>query len=174
MVRLSSYQLYHGSGFDNPILPAPGRTTPFFFGRAAGGIDLAPWLGTHLLVLGGRDFGDSESSSIAAELSAWSSTVGRHPINLSLGFNHYFENNVTNGLIDLRMVCMSTGAMMLLAGAGSVIWGGGSARGPKVQLGPDLGVFIRRLQTRFELQTGYGSDHVYGILNMSRRFDWEE
>lgn len=173
-LRLSGYQLYNGSGFDNPIRPAPGRTTPFFFGRIAGGVDVSPWNGTHLLVLGGRDFGDSTSSSISAELSAWTAPISRHPINLSFGFNHYYENDVTNGLIDLRTICLSTGAMLLLAGAGSTIWGGGSAQGPKVQVGPDLGIFLRRSQVRLDLQTGYGSDHLYGILSLSRRFDWEE
>ena len=64
--------------------------------------------------------------------------------------------------------------MLLLAGAGSVFRGGGSAKGPKVQLGPHLGIFLRRIQTRPDLQTGYVSDRIYGTLNMSRRFKWEE
>jgi hypothetical protein len=174
VARFSSYQLYHGSGFDNPIRAAPGQKVPFFFGRLAGGIDLAPWTGAHLVMLGGRDFGDSNSSSIAAEFSTWSSIHSRHPINFSLGFNHYYENEVFNGLIDLKIVCLSTRTMLLMAGAGSVIWGGGTARGPKVQVGPDLGIYLRRFKTRLDLQTGYGSDHIYGLLSFSRQFGWEE
>jgi hypothetical protein len=174
VARLSGYQLYDGSGFDNPIKPAPGQKRPFYFGRFAGGIDLAPWTSTHLVVLGGRDVGDSNSSSIAAEFSTWSFVHSRHPANLSLGFNHYYENEVFNGLIDIKLVCFSTRTMMLLAGAGSAIWGGGTALGPKVQVGPDIGLYLRRFKTRLDLQTGYGSDHVYGLLSFSRQFAWEE
>ncbi|HTW89892.1 MAG TPA: hypothetical protein VMD75_17990 [Candidatus Binataceae bacterium] len=173
VARISTYQLYHGSGFDNPIKPVPGQNAPFFFGRVAGGIDVVPWTSTHLLVLGGRDFGDSNSSSIGAEFSTWAFIHSIHPANFSLGFNHYYENEVSNGLIDIRMVCFSTGSMLLMAGAGSAIWGGGTL-GPKVQVGPDLGVYLRRFKLKLDLQTGYGSDHFYGLLSFSRQFAWEE
>jgi hypothetical protein len=44
----------------------------------------------------------------------------------------------------------------------------------KVQAGPDLGLSLRDWKLRLDLQAGYGSDHEYGMLSFSRRFDWEE
>jgi hypothetical protein len=173
LVRLTSYQLYHGFSFDTPIPPQPGA--PFFFGRFEGGIDLNPAYGFHLIVLGGKDAGDSHSAVVEESASAWLNVHHAHPINLSLTSSHYFENQLTNGLVDLRVIALSTDKLMLLLGAGAIAWGGQTVKGSaKVQAGPDFGVFIRDWKVRLDLQAGYGIDQEYGILTVSRSFDWQE
>lgn len=171
--RLTGYQQYHGAAFDTPI-PPPARA-PFFFGRFEGGIDLNPMYGAHLIVLGGHDVGDSHSAVIEESASAWINVHSAHPISFSVNSSHYFENDLTNGLIDLRMIALSTDKLMLTAGAGAIIWGGRTVKNSaKVQAGPDVGVFIRAWKLRFDLQAGYGSDQEYGTLTFSRSFDWQE
>jgi hypothetical protein len=173
VARLTGYQLYHGFAFDTPFAARPGA--PFFFGRLEGGVDLNPAYGMHLLVLGGHDFGASHSAVIEESASVWGNVHHAHPIGLSVTSSHYFENNLTNGFIDLRTIALSTDKLMLLAGAGAIIWGGPTVIGSaKVQGGPDLGVYIRSLKLRLDLQAGYGNDHEYGMLSFSRSFDWEE
>ena len=174
VVRLSGYQLYQGSGFDNPIGAHPREAAPFFFGRIEGGIDVSPWEGGDISVLGGKDWGDSHSTVIDGSISSWFLIRSAHPISFSGESSHYYENNVTNGVIDLRTVAASTGQLLLFAGTGCIIWGGGTAKGPKLDMGPDLGVFLRSLRIRIDLQAGYGSTHAYGFVTFSRHFDWDE
>ncbi len=171
LARLTGYQLYHGFAFDTPFARRPGA--PFFFGRLEGGVDLNPMYGIHLTVLGGHDVGDSHSAVIEESVSAWMNVHSAYPISLSVTSSHYFENELTNGLVDLRMIALSTDKFMLLAGAGAIIWGGQTVKGSaKMQAGPDLGLYLRKL--RLDLQAGYGSDQEYGMLAFSRSFDWEE
>jgi hypothetical protein len=173
LARLSSYQIYHGVAFDTPFPARPGQ--PFFYGRFEGGIDLNPFYGFHLTVLGGHDVGASDSAVIEESVSAWTDVHSAHPINLSVTSSHYFENQLTNGLVDARIIIMSTDKIMLLGGAGTIIWGGPTVKGSaKFQAGPDLGLFIRDWNLRLDLQSGYGSDQEYGMLSFSRSFDWEE
>jgi len=173
VTRLTGYQLYHGFAYDTPFAARPGA--PFFFGRFEGGVDLNPAYGLHLMVLGGHDFGASHSAVIEESASAWINVHSEHPINFSINSSHYFENSLTNGFVDLRTVALSTGKLMLLAGAGAFIWGGPTVKGgAKVQGGPDVGIFIRDWKLRLDLQAGYGNDHEYGMLSFSRSFDWEE
>lgn len=173
MIRLSSYQLYHGFAFDTPFAARPGA--PFFFGRFEGGVDLNPAYGVHLTLLGGRDFGDSHSTVIEESASGWLGVHSAHPVNLAVTSSHYFENSLTNGFIDVRTIALSTGRLMLMAGAGAIIWGGRTVKGSaKVQGGPDLALYLRDWKLRVDLQAGYGNDHEYGMLTLSRSFDWEE
>lgn len=173
LVRLTGYQLYHGFAFDTPFAARPGA--PFFFGRFEGGIDLNPFYGAHLIVMGGHDAGDSHSAVIEESASVWVNVHDPHPISLSVNSSHYFENQLTNGLVDVRMIALSTDKLMLQAGAGAIIWGGETVKGSaKVQAGPDFGIFIRDWKLRVDLQAGYGSDQEYGMLTFSRSFDWEE
>jgi hypothetical protein len=173
LARLTAYQLYNGTTFDTPFAARPGA--PFFFGRFEGGIDLNPAYGLHLLVLGGHDVGDSHSAVIEESASAWIDVHSAHPVNLSVTSSHYFENQLTNGLVDARIIAMSTDKLMLLAGAGVIIWGGPSVKtSAKAESGPDLGLFLRDWNLRLDLQAGYGTDREFGMLSVSRSFDWEE
>lgn len=173
LVRLTGYQLYHGSAFDTPFPPHPGA--PFFFGRFEGGVDLNPAYGVHLIVLGGHDAGDSHSAVIEESASAWLNVHDAHPISLSVNSSHYFENQLTNGLVDLRTIALSSDKLMLLAGVGAIIWGGQTVKGSaKVQGGPEVGLYIRDWKLRLDLQSGYGNDHEFGMLTFSRSFDWQE
>ena len=87
---------------------------------------------------------------------------------------HFFENDVTSNQIDLRAVTYSTGRWLLLAGGGGAIWGGGSVGKPNGQGGVDLGLFLRQMRTSIDLQSGYGSAHLYGLLSVSTSFGWDE
>jgi hypothetical protein len=173
VARLTAYQQYHGSAYDTPI-PPPSRA-PFYFGRFEGGVDLNPMYGAHLIVLGGHDAGDSHSTVMEESGSVWMNVHSAHPISISVNSSHYFENSLTNGLVDLRTIALSTDKLMLLVGAGAIIWGGRTVQGSaKGEAGPDISLFIRDWKLRMDLQAGYGSDQEYGTLSFSRSFDWEE
>lgn len=172
VARFSAYQLYKGTGYDSPISPATGG--PFFYGRFEGGIDLTPIDGTHLTFVGGNDIGDSHSQVVEGSFSSWMNIHNAHPINLSINSSHYFENDLTNALIDLRIIALSTARLMVLAGAGATIWGRSGTAGPQVQGGPDIGFYFRALKLRMDIQGGYGSDNEYGLVAFSRTFDWED
>jgi len=173
IARATGYELYHGFAFDTPFARRPGA--PFYFGRFEGGLDLNPAYGFHLIIMGGHDVGASDSAVLEESASVWFNVHDAHPISLSLTSSHYFENQLTNGLIDARLIALSTDKLMLLAGAGAIIWGGPTVQGSaKVQGGPDLGLFIRDWKLNLNLQAGYGIDQEYGMLTFSRSFDWEE
>jgi hypothetical protein len=74
------------------------------------------------------------------------------------------------------MITLSTDELMLLAGVGGAIWGGGpEGHILHGQTGPDIGAFLRRWHASIDLQIGYGGDqHTYGLLSISRTFGWDE
>jgi hypothetical protein len=172
VARFSAYQSYMGTGYDTPITPATNG--PFFWGRFEGGIDLTPVDGTHLTFVGGNDVGDSHSAVIEGNFSSWMNIHNAHPVNLSISSSHYFENDLINGLIDVRVIALSTAKLMLLAGAGAIIWGNGNTPGVQVQGGPDMGFYFRDWKLRVDVQGGYGFDNEYGLVAVSRSFDWVE
>jgi hypothetical protein len=172
VARFSTYQSYMGTGYDTPITPA--TSSPFFWGRFEGGIDLTPIDGTHLTFVGGNDVGDSHSQVIEGNFSSWMNIHNAHPVNLSISSSHYFENDLINGLIDVRVIALSTARLMLLAGAGAIIWGNGNTPGVQVQGGPDMGFYFRNWKLRVDVQGGYGFDNEYGLVAVSRSFDWVE
>jgi hypothetical protein len=172
VARFSAYQLYTGTGYDSPI--SSTTNGPFFYGRFEGGIDLTPIDGTHLTFVGGNDVGDSHSQVVEASFSSWTNIHSAHPINLAINSSHYFENDRTNALIDLRVIAVSTAQLMVLAGAGATIWGTAGTAGPQIQGGPDVGFYFRAWKLRMDIQGGYGSDNEYGLVAFSRSFEWEE
>jgi hypothetical protein len=173
VARASAYEVYQGTGFDSPLLPA-SRSSTRNFGRFQGGIDLAPLPGVSLVLLGGEDVGDSHAPVVEGNFSSWILPHSLHPLNFSFSGSHYYENEVTSSRIDLRVIVLSTAELMLLGGVGGAIWGGGSVGNAKGQGGPDLGIFVRRWHTSIDLQAGYGSSRTYGLVNFSRQFHWDE
>jgi hypothetical protein len=171
--RAIAYQIYEGTGFDNPLSPSR-HSDPRNFGRFEGGLSVVPRQGTALTFLGGEDVGDSDAPVFENVFSTWLWLQSRHPLNLAYSSSHYFQNGVTNGLIDFRTVAFSTGRWMVLAGAGGAIWGGGSVGQAKGQGGVDAGVFYRAWHVSIDMQAGYGSSGTYGTLSMSRSFTWDE
>lgn len=171
--RVSAYQILKGSGYDNPLEPASGSAV-HNFGRFEGGISLTPWQGTSFTMMGGRDAGDSDAPVIESDFSTWVALHSLHPLNFSYSANHFYENGVTNGLIDLRMVALSTANLMLLAGGGGAIWGGGTVGQANGQGGADIGLFLRALQLSIDTQIGYGDSGAYGAVAFSRGFSWSE
>jgi hypothetical protein len=171
--RFTAYQVYQGTGFDSPLTPAR-RSSPRDFGRLQGGPTFSPSEGTTFTLLGGEDFGDSHAPVFENDFSTWIWLQNPHPMNLSYSTNHYFQNAVTNGLLDARIVLLSTGRVLLLAGVGGAIWGGGSVGQAKGQGGADIGFFIRQWRTNIDIQAGYGSSRAYGIVGFSRSFSFEE
>jgi hypothetical protein len=171
--RAIAYQVYQGSGFDSPL--TPGRhSAPRNFGLLEGGASFSPIQGTTFTLLGGDDVGDSDAPVFENDFTSWLWLQSRHPISLSYSTSHYFQNGVTNGLLDARMVAFSTGRLLLLLGVGGAIWGGGSVGQAKGQGGPDVGFFLREWRLGVDLQTGYGSSRVYGLVSFARSFSWDE
>ena len=173
VARTTVYHIYQGTGFDSPLLPA-SRSSTRDFGRFEGGVDIEPLPGVSLVLLGGQDVGDSHAPVVEGNFSSWIVPHSLHPLNFSFSGSHYYENEVTSGRIDLRAIVLSTAKLMLLAGIGGAIWGGGSVGNAKGQGGPDLGIFVRRWHISIDVQAGYGSSRTYGLVNFSRQFHWDE
>jgi hypothetical protein len=173
VARATAYQVYQGTGFDSPLLPAR-RSSTRNFGRFQGGVNLTLLPGVSLQVLGGEDLGDSHAPVIEGDFFSWLHQHSLHPINFSFSSTHFYENEVTSSRLDVRAIVLSTSELMLLAGIGGAIWGGGSVGDPKGQAGPDLGIFVRQWHSNIDVQSGYGSSHVYGWLSFTRQFHWDE
>jgi hypothetical protein len=173
VARATAYQVYQGTGFDSPLLPASKSGTRNF-GRFQGGFDINPLPGVSIVLLGGEDIGDSHAPVVEGDFSSWLRPHSLHPMNFSFSGSHYYENEVTSGRIDLREIVLSTAEMMLLAGVGGAIWGGGSVGDAKGQGGLDIGIFVRRWHASIDVQCGYGSSHAYGLVSVSRHFHWDE
>jgi hypothetical protein len=171
--RVSGYQIYQGAGWDNPLTVHPG-TRPRNFGVFMGGIDLLPFQGTSLAILGGRDVGDSSGARIEGDFSSWILLHSRHPINVSFIGDHFYNNGQTSGMIDVRVVMSSWREVTWLLGAGGQLWGGGPEPHVMKEFGPDLGLFFRQWQTSVDLQAGYGNNHGYGTISVSHHFGWDE
>lgn len=171
--RVSGYQIYQGAGWDNPLPDHPG-TRPRNFGVFMGGLDLLPFQGTALAVLGGRDVGDSGGARIEGDFSSWILLHSRHPINVSFTGDHFYNNGQSSGMIDVRAVISSSRELTWLFGAGGQLWGGGSEPHIMKEFGPDLGLFFRQWQSSLDFQAGYGNNHGYGTIAVSHRFGWDE
>jgi hypothetical protein len=171
--RVSGYQIYQGAGWDNPLTVHP-KTRPRNFGVFMGGIDLLPFQGTSLTILGGRDVGDSSGARIEGDFSSWILLHSRHPINVSFIGDHFYNNGQTSGMIDVRVVMSSWREVTWLLGAGGQLWGGGPEPHVMKEFGPDLGLFFRQWQTSVDLQAGYGNNHGYGTIAVTRHFGWDE
>jgi hypothetical protein len=172
--RVSAYQILKGTvGYDSPLSPS-SRSAPRDFGRFLGGLDITPFPGTSLELLGGEDVGDSHAPVIEGDFSNWFGIHTTHPFNISFSGSHYYQNGVTSGTYDVRTMAMSTANFILLMGGGGAIWGGGSLAAVKAHGGPEIGIFLRRWQLHVEVQAGYGSAHTYGVVSVSRQFSWDE
>jgi hypothetical protein len=77
-------------------------------------------------------------------------------------------------MIDVRVVMSSWRELTWLLGAGGQLWGGGPEPHIMKEFGPDLGVFFRQWQTSLDFQAGYGNNHGYGAIAVSRHFGWDE
>jgi hypothetical protein len=171
--RISTYQIYQGTGFDSPLLPSVHSSTRNF-GRFEGGVNIVPFPAATFIMMGGEDAGDSHAPMFENDFSSWLWMHTSHPINFAYSTSHYYENGVSNGLIDVRTVALSTRYLILLLGAGGAIWGGGSVGQAKGQGGLDAGIFLRKWQSTIDVQFGYGSSHTYGTVSLSRSFSWDE
>jgi hypothetical protein len=172
--RATAYQIYKGTGgYDSPLSPSP-RSATRNFGRFQGGVDITPFQGTSLVLLGGEDVGDSHAPVIEGDFSSWLGIHSIHPINFAFTGSHYYQNGVTSGTYDVRMMAISTADFILLLGGGGAIWGGGSLAKVKAHGGPDIGIFVRSWHLNIDVQGGYGSSSVYGVVSVSRQFGWDE
>jgi len=171
--RVSGYQIYQGSGWDNPLTDKPG-SRPRNFGVFMGGVDLLPFQGTSLAILGGRDVGDSNSARIEGDFSSWIQLHSRNPVNVSFTGDHFYNNGLSSGTIDVRVVMSSWRELTLLLGAGGQLWDGGPEPHLMKEFGPDVGLFFRRWQTSLDFQAGYGNSHGYGTIAVSHHFGWDD
>jgi len=173
VARVVGYQIYQSAGWDTPLTDNPG-SRPRNFGVFLGGIDVLPFQGTSMKILGGRDVGDSTGARIEGDFSSWLWLHSRHPINVAFTGDHFYNNGLSSGTIDIRAVLTSSREAMWLIGAGGQMWGGGSQTQVVKEFGPDLGLVLREWKTAIDLQLGYGNLHGYGTIAISRRFGWDE
>jgi hypothetical protein len=172
--RATGYQLWIGEGFDSPLSPGSGHSSRLNFGRFQGGFDLLLYPGTHLYLLGGYDAGDSHAPSLEGDVSSWLFAHTRHPINFSFSAIHNYESKVTSSAIDARMVMLSTQNYLWLGGLGGAVYGGGQIPNIQGQIGPDLGVYLRKWKVGVDAQAGYGYAHQYAQLSLYKSFSWSE
>jgi len=170
--RVSGYQIYQGDGWDTPLSGHESR--PRNFGVLLAGIDFVPIQGTSLKLLGGSDIGDSDRARIEGDWSSWLWLHSRHPINFSLTGDHFYNNGISSGTIDLRTVVTSSREATWLVGLGGQLWDGGNESHLMKEFGPDLGVVLRQWKINLDLQAGYGNLGGYGIIAFSRHFGWDE
>jgi len=172
--RAAAYQIFKGTiGYDSPLLPS-SRSATRNFGRFQGGVDITPFQGTSLVLLGGEDVGDSHAPVVEGDFSSWFAIHTIHPLNVSFTGSHYYQNGVTSGRYDLRTMAVSTADFILLLGGGGAICGGGSLTTVKAHGGPEVGIFVRRWHLSVDVQAGYGSAHTYGVVSVARQFNWDE
>jgi hypothetical protein len=172
--RAAAFQILKGTiGYDSPLPPVP-RSATRDFGLFQGGVDITPFQGTSLVLLGGEDVGDSDAPVIEGDFSNWFGIHTIHPSNISFTCSHYYENGVTSSTYDVRTMAMSTANFILLLGGGGAIWGGGSLASVEAHGGPEIGIFLRQHHLSIEVQAGYGSAHTYGVVSVSRQFNFEE
>jgi len=172
--RAMGYQLYIGNGFGNPLAPHQGREARLNFGRLEGGLDIKPFDGTNLFILGGGDVGDSHAAIFEGDLSSWFLLRAKHPINLSVNTVYNSENQVSANEIDLKTILVYDERYLITAGAGGAIYASGFVHGIEGQGGPDLGIYFPGWQIGINAQAGYGDAKQYGELTLFKQFDWIE
>jgi hypothetical protein len=170
--RVAGYQGYQGDGWDWPGAGHDSR--PRNFGVLLGGLDFLPLQGTSFKMLGGSDVGDSDRARIEGDFSSWLWLHSRHPINLAFIGDHFYNNGLSSGAIDIRGVMSSSREMIWLIGAGGQLWGGGPEPHLMKEFGPDLGIVMRHWKLNLDFQAGYGNNHGYGTIAVSRHFGWDE
>ena len=169
--RVSAYQTYEGDGWDTP-LKSESRVRNF--GVLLGGLDFEPIQGTSFKMLGGSDVGDSDRPRIEGDFSSWMWLHSRHPINFSLTGDHFYNNDLSSGTIDIRTVLASSREATWLIGAGGQMWDGSGEPHLQKEFGPDLGVVLRRWKTSIDVQAGYGNLSGYVTIAVSRHFGWDQ
>jgi hypothetical protein len=140
-------------------------------------------------VLGGKDVGDSNATSIEGDLSSWWLLHSPHPINFSFASIYNWENGVSSNAIDVQAIVRSTEHWMFLGGVGGAFYVGGflssppvpgpsagsaSGVGPQGQGGPDLGIYYRPWQLGISIQAGYGNAHQYGQISLYKQLSFFE
>lgn len=170
--RVSGYQVYTGDGWDTPL--AGRDTRPRNFGVLQGGLDFLPFQGTSFKMLGGSDVGDSHHSRIEGDFSSWLWMHSRHPVNLAFIGDHFYNNGLDSGAIDIRTIWSSSREVMWLVGAGGQLWAQGGEPNLQKEFGPDLGIMLCQWNLSLDFQAGYGSNHGYGLIGVSRHFGWDE
>jgi hypothetical protein len=172
--RFTGYQLFVKSGFGNPIASSNPNHSFYNFGRLQGGIGLAPYNGTNLYILGGRDVGGSDAATAEADLTSWFFLQRRHPLNLAVSSIYNTQNQIDSNEIDLQTVIHSNEKMTLVAGAGGAIYAGGYVHGLEGQGGGIFGVFFPSWQLGLEAQVGYGDARQYGQLSIVKQLSFNE
>jgi hypothetical protein len=170
--RVAGYQIYQGDGWDSPLAGHDSR--PRNFGVLMGGLDFLPVQGTSFKMLGGSDVGDSDHARIEGDFSSWLWLHSRHPVNVAFIGDHLYNNGLSSGTIDIRGVVSSSRELIWLIGAGGQLWGGGPEPHIMKEFGPDLGVVMREWKLSLDFQAGYGNNHGYGTMAVSRHFGWDE
>jgi hypothetical protein len=175
VARATGYQLFLETNAVSPLQSSSSQTEARLnFGRFEAGLDISPFEGTNLYLLGGHDIGDSDAFVVEGDLSTWLFQSSAHPVNLFVTPTYDTENKITSSEIDLRVVATRTPDWTILAGAGGAVYGGGFIHGVDGQGGPILGVYNSNWRFGADVQAGYGSPGAYGELTLYKTFSlWE-
>jgi len=169
--RVSGYQIYEGDGWDTPL---HGESRIKNFGVLLAGLDFQPIQGTSLKVLGGSDVGDSDHARIEGDFSSWLWLHSRHPVNFAFTGDHFYNNDLSSGTVDVRTTLTSSRNATWLVGGGGQMWDGGNTPHLMKEFGPDLGVVLREWKTSIDVQAGYGNIGGYGTIAVSHHLGWDE
>jgi hypothetical protein len=174
VARMTGYQLYINGNFANPLQPSGHPRPRYNFARLQGGFDIEMFDGTHLVLLGGGDVGDSNAGSFEDDFSTWLLRKSSHPVNLSVSTSYSTQNKVVSNEVDLRAIIHSTDSYTVLGGAGGALYAGGFVHGIDGQGGPIVGLYFPKWQMGFDIQSGYGTAGEYGEIAIYKQFRWME
>lgn len=172
--RATGYQLFIHGNFSNPLQPTARPSARLNFARLQGGLELTPLAGSQLYILGGRDVGDSNATSIEGDLVSWLFASTAHPSNVLVSLLHDYQNGVTDSETDLRVISLSRTNYYVYLGAGGAIYGGGLISTAQGQGGVILGAYHRPFGLGLDLQSGYGSAGQYTQLVLYKTFSLTE
>ncbi len=172
--RATGYQLFIGGDASSPFNPTAAHSPRLNFGRLQGGVDFKLYPGTSLFISGGHDVADSDGSIVEGDFSSWLLPNTLHPVSFSFSSLHDFQNRVTSTAIDVQVAVLSSERWLAMAGGGGAFYAGGFISGAQGQGGLDLGLYYRPWQMGVAVQSGYGTPHGYGQLNLYKQLSFTE
>jgi hypothetical protein len=174
MVRITGVQLYLFQRATSPLAPSNQAVGRLNYGRFQVGFDLKPTSSTSIMLLGGRDVGDSDAWSFETDISQWLLMGYSHPVNVFLVPSYDTQNLITSSEIDLTVMLKQNQSWAWMAGLGDTLSVGGFIHGVDGSTGPVMRLFYLPMQLGGSLYAGYGSTGYYGMIILSKGFTLSE
>ena len=174
MVRVTGVQLYLFQRATSPLAPSNQAVGRLNYGRFQVGFDLKPTNSTSIMLLGGRDVGDSDAWSFETDISQWLLMGYSHPINLFLVPSYDTQNLITSSEIDITVMLKQNQSWAWMGGLGNSLSVGGFIHGVDGTTGPVMRLFYLPMQLGASLYAGYGSTGYDGMLILSKGFTLDD